>query len=219
MNKKGIIAAVVVIILVIVGFVAFGGDKTSVSSTATSTPVTNTEVPAGVTKDDYAPVTKDSTDTTLLARLQKASVGVSEDGTRVALSGGKASFVIDGTTTNGSVTLGDVAIEKTKGSRENVITTVSVNNGGSGTYTYVVLFEDNAGASLTDKSYALVGDRVVITGIRADEVADSTIDYIVSVSYLDRKAGEPLSAKPTVAHTKILVVQNGAFNPAKEINL
>lgn len=219
MNKKGIIAALVVIVLVIVGFTAFNGDKSMAPSVSTNSSEVSNTAPEGVTKSDYAPVTKDSTDATLLSRLGKTSVGVSEDGTRIALSNGTASFSITGSSAKGSAAIGDIAIEKTKGPRKDVITTLSVNNGGSGTYTYVVLFEDNAGASLTDKSFALVGDRVSVTGIRADEVSDSTIDYIVSVSYLDRKAGEPLSVKPTVARTKILVVENGAFNQAKEINL
>ncbi|MFA6158586.1 MAG: hypothetical protein WC763_03105 [Candidatus Paceibacterota bacterium] len=208
MNKKGIIAAIVVIILVVVGFsILKKGD--TVSPTGTSTPVVNSEVPAGVTKADYTPVTKDSTDVTLLGRLKKASVGVSEDGSRVALSNGTGSFSIEGSATKGTVTLGDIAIEKVKGSRNDVLTTVAVNNGGSTTNTYVVLFQDQ-GSALDDKAYALVGEGVKVTGIRTDVVSDSTIDYIVSVSYTD-KAGK--------AHTKILVVEAGLFNASKEISL
>lgn len=206
MNKKGIIALLVIVIAVAGGFFAFKKDaKAPAVSTDTTTSIPVTEVaPADVT-----PVTKDSTDVTLLARLKKASVGVSEDGSRVALSDGKASFTATGSSVKGTVTLGDVAIESTSGSRKDVIATVTVNNGASSVNTYVVLFEDKDGA-LTDKSYTLVGEGVKVSGIRTDKVADAGIDYIVSVSYSD-KAGK--------ARTKILVVEKGAFNSSKEISL
>lgn len=212
MNKKGIIAALVIIVLAIVAVRAFKGGDMTVSSTSTSTPSTATssvEVPAGVTKDTYAPVTKDSTDTTLLGRLKKTSVGVSEDGTRIALSNGKATFTVPGTNTTGSATLGDIAVEKAEGSRKDVLASLAVNNGGSATYSYVVLFQDG-GSTLSDKSYAVVGENVTITGVRADDVSDATIEYIVSVSYKDRSGA---------ARTKILVVEGGVFNPAKELSL
>jgi len=209
MNKKGIIAIIVIIILAAAGYAL---SRNSVKAPASSGEVassTVTEIPAGVTKDDYAPVTKDSTDTTLLGKLKKASVGVSEDGTRVALVNGTATFTVAGSSVKSTVTLGDVAIEKTSGSRNDIVTTVAVANSGS-INTYVVLFEDKNGGTLADKSFSLVGEGVKVTGIRADQVSDSTIDYIVSVSYTDK------SAK---AHTKILVVEAGIFNSAKEINL
>ncbi len=209
MNKKGILAALVIIVLAVVAVKAFKGGDVTAPSTSTSTPSTTTEVPAGVTKDDFAPVTKDSTDSTLLGRLKRTSVGVSEDGTRIALSNGKATFTVPGTKTTGTAALGDIAVEKAEGSRKDVLASLAVNNGGSATYSYVVLFEDN-GSTLADKSYAVVGENVTVTGVRADDVSDASIDYIVSVSYKD-KAG--------AARTKILVVQGGAFNPAKEINL
>lgn len=209
MNKKGIFAIIVIIALAVGGFV-LSKDSAKAPVTTETTTTTTVEIPAGVTKDTYAPVTKDSTDTTLLGRLKKASVGVSEDGARVALVNGIASFTVAGTSVKSSVTLGDIAIEKTSGSRKDALATVAVNNGGSVVNTYVVLFEDKNGGVLADKSYSLVGENVKVTGIRADAVSDASIDYIVSVSFTD-KAGK--------AHTKILVVEAGVFNSAKEINL
>jgi hypothetical protein len=211
MNKKGIFAIIVIIALAVGGFVlSKNSAKAPVTpDTAATTTVTNVEVPAGVTKDTYAPVTKDSTDTTLLGKLKKASVGVSEDGSRVALVNGVASFTVAGTSVKSSVTLGDVAIEKTSGSRKDALATVAVNNGGAVTNTYVVLFEDKGGV-LADKSFSLVGENVKVTGIRTDVVSDASVDYIVSVSFTD-KAGK--------ARTKILVVEAGAFNASKEISL
>jgi hypothetical protein len=216
MNKKGIIVAVVVIILVVIGITSFGGSNTSVTNPGESSG--ENAVPDGVSKDTYAPVTKDSTDTSLLGRLKSASVAAAETGSRVALVNGTAKFA-DGSV-KGTITLGDIAVEKEVAGIKNVLTSLSVNTGGSGTYKYVVLFEDRSG-SLTDKSYALIGDRVVITGIRADVVSDASgkSQLVVSVSYLDHDQGEPLSAAPTVPRTKILVAENGSFNPAKEISL
>ncbi len=212
MNKKGIIALVVVVILVVIGFMAFGGDKTAVNNpTATSTDSTsgtNTNVPAGVTKDTYAPVT--STDTTLMGRLKKASVGVTEDGKKIALVDGKATFKVEGSADTITATLGNVAIEQTVGTRKDVIATVSVDYGARGTYTYVVLFEDKGGA-LSDKSYGELGADLSVTGLRADAVADSgSVEYVVSASYKTRTQS---------ARSTFFVVESGVFNLAKTISL
>ncbi|HEY4500384.1 MAG TPA: hypothetical protein VJH25_01175, partial [Candidatus Paceibacterota bacterium] len=137
-----------------------------------------------------------------------------ESGDRTALVKGKAQFTSENV--KGTIVLGDVAVEKVVGDTKYVVTSLSVNSGGSGTFHYVVLFEDKDG-NLTDKSYSLVGDRVKITGLRADDVSGGGL--IVSVSYMDHDKGEPLSASPTVPRTKILVVDGGVFNSAKEINL
>lgn len=205
MNKKGIIALVAIVILVAIGYMAFGGKSTTVDNgngNATST------VPAGVDKSDYAPVTSASTDTTLLGRLKKASVGVTEDGKKVALSNGTASFTIDGTSEKATVTLGSIAIEQTVGARKDVLATVSVSQ-KSGNYTYVVLFEDKAGV-LTDKSYGLVGQNATVTGIRADAVAESgDTEYVVTTSYTASGASK----------NKFFIVEKGMFNLAKTIEL
>lgn len=207
MNKKGIIAIVAIIILVIIGFSTMGGDKTTVENVATTEPK-NDSVPAGVTKDTYAPVTKDSTDATLLVRLKSASVSAAETGNRVALTNGTAKFT-EGSV-KGTITLGDVAVEKEIGGVKYVLASLSVNSGGAQILQYVVLFEDRNG-TLTDKSYALIGDRTKISGIRADAVSDASgkPQLVVSVSY----------SEGSTARTKILVVENGIFNAAKEISL
>jgi len=211
MNKKGVITIIIIIILVVVGFMVWGGDKTAVTNDGTgSTKVTDD---GAVTRDDFKTTDKDSTDTTLLEKLKNSSVMVSESGNRVALSGGKASFSSEGV--KGTVVLGNVAVEKTIGNTKYVVTTLSVNSGGSGTFHYIVLFEEKDG-NLVDTSYSLVGDRVKVNGLRADEVAGG---LVVSATYLDHDKGEPMSAAPTVPRTKILIVEGGMFNSAKEITL
>ncbi|MDP1624776.1 MAG: hypothetical protein Q8L64_03300 [bacterium] len=205
MNKKGIIALVVIVVLIVVGLIAFGGEDTTVNNGGTDT---TSNIPEGVDKSDYAPVTSESTDTTLLGRLKKASVGVTEDGRKVALTNGTASFTIDGTSDKATVTLGNIAIEQTVGARKDVIATVGVAQTG-GTYTYIVLFDDKSGA-LTDKSYGLVGKGVTVTGVRSDAVTQSgDTEYVVTVSFTEGGA----------AKNKFFIVEKGAFNLAKTIEL
>ncbi len=217
MNKKGILGLIVIVILGVIAYVIWGGTTSSSVDNTPSSTNTNTNT-STATKEDFAPVTKDSTNTTLLGRLKVASVAAAETGTRVALANGTAKFS-DGDV-SGTITLGDVAVETSVSGAKYVVASLSVNSGGSGTYKYIVLFEDKNGA-LTDKSYVLIGDRVNITGVRADVVADAkgVQQAVVSVSYLDHGKNEPLSAAPTTARTKILVVEDGAFNSAKEITI
>lgn len=198
MNKKGLLAVIVIIIVIIAGYKFMGG-----SSTVNNTGETPTVIPEGVTKDTYAPVTKDTVDTSLLGRLKSASVAASEDGTRVAFVNGTAQFTADGV--KGSVTLGDIAIAKKIGTTDYAVTTFGVTSGKT-TSQYAVLFLDSNG-TLTDKSYALIGVGAKITGLRADDVADGTV---VSVSY---------KGDDGKAHTKILVIEKGEFNGAKQIDL
>jgi hypothetical protein len=202
MNKKGIIILIVIIILVVVGYKVFGGTG---SGTASNSPVDTSSVviPAGVTKDTYAPVTAATADTSLVTRLKSVSIAAAETGARIALVNGKAQFSVEGV--KGSAVLGDIAIAKTIGGVNYAVTTFGVTSGNS-TYQYAVLFQD-ANGTLSDKSYALVGLGATITGLRADDVTGAVV---VSVSFKD------VSGK---AHTKILVIENGEFNSAKEINL
>lgn len=202
MNKKGIIAVIVIIVVVIIGYKVWGGGTAStVTNSDTGTPAVT--VPAGVTKDTYAPVTGATADTSLVARLKSSSIAAAETGTRIALVNGKADFSAEGV--KSSVTMGDIAVAKTFGGADYAVTTFGVMSGNSTTQ-YAVLFQSQGG-TLSDKSYAVVGEGAKITGLRADEVSGG---FVVSVSYTDVKGK---------THTKILVVEDGAFNSAKEINL
>jgi hypothetical protein len=203
MNKKGIIVFVIIVVLAIVGYMALGGKTTTTNESA---PEVNVEVPAGVTKETFAPVTKDSTDTSLITRLKSASVGVTEDGTKVTLVGGKADFTVPGSSAKSSVSIGDIAVTKTVSGRTDVITSLTVTTGSTKT-SYVVIFEDK-GSALSDVSYAPVGTNATVTGIRTDDIA-SDGEYVVSVSYKDASG----------ARTKLLVVSSGAFNLSKSIDL
>jgi hypothetical protein len=203
MNKKGIIAAIVVIILVIGGYMLWGG-KSSSTSYAPSGATATVTLPGGATtsKDAFAPVTKDTADASLVGRLKSVSVSAAETGSRVALVDGKAQFDAGGS--KGSLALGDIAVEATLGSVKYAFTTIGVAVGGV-TYQYVVLFTDDNGA-LTDQSYDVLGQGVQVTGLRADALADG----LAVTATFKYAAGNP--------HSKILVVENGAFNPAKDVS-
>jgi len=200
MNTKGIIAVIVIIILAVIGYKVWGGNSSTVTNSGTEAPVT---IPAGVTKDTYAPVTKDTADTSLVDRLKASSVSASETGTRVALVNGKAQFSEEGV--KGTITLGDIAVAKSFGGANYAITTIGVASGAAITQ-YAVLFQDQSGA-LVDKSYAVIGANAKVTGLRADEIAGG---LVVTVSYTDATGK---------SRSKILVIEGGVFNSAKEINL
>ncbi|HEU5114350.1 MAG TPA: hypothetical protein VFT82_01130, partial [Candidatus Paceibacterota bacterium] len=158
MNKKGIIAIIVIIIIVVAAYFIWGGKG---STTVTNDQGTATvQVPAGVTKDTFAPVTKDTADATLLGRLKGVSVAAAETGSRVALVNGKAQFDADGV--KGALALGDVAVEATYNGTTYAFTTLGVTL-GSKTYQYAVLFTDTNG-TLADQSYDLVGSGIQVTG-------------------------------------------------------
>ena len=207
MNKKGLIAVIIIVVLVVIGYLVWGKGSNTASNPAMGTDTTDTTgttatLPAGVTKDSFAPVTKSTVDTSLIGRLKSVSVAAAETGSRVALVDGKAQFSTeDG---KGTITLGDIAVSKTVGSTGYAVATLGVTSGSSAAAQYAVLFQDNNG-TLSDSSYALLGIGAQVTGLRADEV---TGGLIVTVNYT-------VSGK---AKTKILSVDNGAFNSAKEIN-
>jgi len=210
MNKKGIIALVVVV-LAIIGFFVFGkGEPTTVNNEVNSeNPAPVAEVPAGVTKDDYKPVTQATSDTSLVSRLKNTSVGISEDGKKIGFINGTATFTSEGASSQTVAKVGDIAVEQSKSGRNDVLATVSLTTGGVSS-TYLVLFLDNGTAGLYDKSYSLVGTNINVTGIRADSVADSNIDYVVSVSYTDSKKA---------AKSKLFIVAGGMIDSARTIEL
>jgi len=215
MNKKGILGLVIVIVVAIGIYMVWGNSDTAPATNTGPKPVTTVDMSD---VDAYAPVTKDSTDSTLLTQLKKSSVLAAETGTRVALSNGTAKFT-DGDV-KGTITLGDVAVETNVGGTSYAVAPLSVNSGGSSTFKYVVLFENKNGTWI-DRSYGIVGDRVNVTGVRADVVSDTkgVNSIVVSVSFMDHDKGEALSSTPSVPRTKIFVVENGEFNSAKELVL
>jgi len=75
--------------------------------------------------------------------------------------------------------------------------------GGSGTFYYVaVLLNASGGATATPA--VLLGDRIKVNALRLD-------GRIVVVDLLDRSAGQPLTASPSVSVTKRFSVDKGSL--------
>ena len=211
MNKKGIIAIVVVIVVVLAGYMIWGGKSSTSVTTNPSTPNQAVNQPSSNTPDNNAAptvslpagVTKDTTDASLMTRLSSVSVDAAETGSRIALVNGKAQFSTG--SVQSSIALGNIATETTFGGASYVFATLGVSTGDSNSQ-YAVLFSDNNG-TLTDQSYDLIGSGVQVTGLRADQISGG---LVVTVTFTDASGA---------AHSKILVVENGAFNPAKDISL
>lgn len=74
------------------------------------------------------------------------------------------------------------------------------NSGGSGTFYYVVATLVNADGGYQGTNAVLLGDRIApqTTEIRGGEII---------VNYAERKAGEPMTAQPSVSASKYLKVQ------------
>jgi hypothetical protein len=212
---KKIIAIVILVALAVWGYMAFSGKETvPAESTETTTEVstnTNTEtVPA---------IEVVKADPKVLALLKNVSVTASEDGNKVALVNGKAEFSIEGSSTKGSVSLGEVAIEKTFGSRKDILATVNINPASSGTSQYLVLFE-NKTSGVVEKSIVFLGDKLEVKSITTTDLGSKTgEEYVALVTVLERKQGEPMSAKPSVQKIFIFTVEKGVFNTAKSLSI
>jgi hypothetical protein len=78
------------------------------------------------------------------------------------------------------------------------------NSGGSGTFYYVVATLVNADGGYQGTNAVLLGDRIApqTTEIRNGEII---------VNYAERKAGEPMTAEPSVGVTKYLKVQGATL--------
>ena len=75
--------------------------------------------------------------------------------------------------------------------------------GGSGTFFYLAALI-NGTSGVTPTPAVLLGDRVKVTGVKLDGRA-------ITVDLLDRSAGQPLTASPSVATTRHYVVDRGAL--------
>jgi hypothetical protein len=82
-------------------------------------------------------------------------------------------------------------------------------SGGSGTFYYVALVLTQADGTLRSLPAIFLGDRIAPQSILIR-------DGVAMVNYAARRAGEPMSAQPSLATTKYVTVEGGK---AKEFNL
>jgi hypothetical protein len=92
--------------------------------------------------------------------------------------------------------------------RSDAAVVLTVNGGGSGTFYYLsALLSTGAGKS-TSTNAVLLGDRIGIDGVRINSGR-------IVVDTVDRNAGEPFSASPSVKVARTFQVQSGALAEIK----
>jgi len=98
----------------------------------------------------------------------------------------------------GNEALGDLNGDK----RDDFAFLVTVDNGGSGTYYYVVAVINKTDAFKTTNAY-LIGDRIAPQSTSIDPKAS-----LLLVNYADRNPNEPMSAQPSVGKTLTLKINS-----------
>ena len=84
---------------------------------------------------------------------------------------------------------------------------LTLQGGGSGTFFYTAAALQQAGGSYLGTNAILLGDRIAPQSTNVDP--NNPNQFIVN--YADRKAGEPMSAQPTVGVSRTFKVDNGAL--------
>lgn len=92
--------------------------------------------------------------------------------------------------------------------QSDVIFILTQNQGGSGTFFYVVAALQTANGFKGTQG-VLLGDRIATPRITLNKSSE------IEVTYLERKAGEPFTATPSVAMTKTLKIMNGKLTEAQ----
>lgn len=156
-------------------------------------------------------------DASLMALMNVARIRVPQTGVDVILNQGQADYA-DGAV-KGQVALGRILgrIPTDSGYDVFVDMTVTRNNSAAVMH-YVTLFR-NVGQAVMFSSSVSIADRIILTDVGAEPAKltpasnmqlymVSATGYSLTVSYLDRKNGEPFTATPTLAKTVTLQVKN-----------
>lgn len=144
-------------------------------------------------------------------------ITVPQTGVDVALTSGNADYTSGAN--KGHVAIGKILGRITTDNGTDVIAEMTLTKTGSpNALKYVAMFH-NVGDKVTYTSAILIGDRVTVSGITvsADKSVsvnapqtymNSALGYNFTVSYLDRKNGEPLTAVPSVPKSVTVHVKN-----------
>lgn len=139
-----------------------------------------------------------------------AQVVVPDTQTTVTLKDGAAEF--NGPAGAGVVANGDQFVLVTSGEAPQVVGTMAVSYGGSGTFHYAVLWRyDEAQSQLVMQDALLLGDRIAVDDVKLG-------DGKVEVAMRTRKEGEPLAATPTVAVSKYFSIRDGRLLEIEQKN-
>lgn len=226
-TAKNTIVVVIVVIIIAALFFMFRGDMNNGSMTGNEN-ATGTVSTSTVSGNNSATGGNNSTggtqsgatavsDATLNTLLDSAAIRVPNTGVDVALTQGQASYTngaVKGQITRGKV-LGKVS---TEAGHDVFVNLVLTTQGSSVQQNYVALFRLN-GTTVTYTSAVVVGDRLTVQSVVAkpdpsapmttpQQFFNSSSPYILDISYLDRKNGEPVSATPSVQKTMTVHVKN-----------
>lgn len=175
-------------------------------STATTTPAAGTTTPAAGTKTP-APATATPAAPTApaltAALLGNATYSVADaPGGSITLKEGKAQVEqAPGSATKFTAQLGEQVANGTLDGKPYAAAILITSGGGSGTFYNVAAVPNDNGKPGTG-IITLLGDRIKVSSLAIENGA-------IKVSYLDRKADEPMTADPTVEMNKVLVIQDG----------
>lgn len=149
-------------------------------------------------------------------RLQNAAITIPETNQLVGLTHGNGKFETGSSANVGTLTVLTPIVTKfipgvlhTNSPRIDILAPMAINYGGSGNFIYIVLFNDTGQAAI-EKSYAFLGDRVIITSINLIE-AQGNEEYRAAVTYLDHASGTALASPPTLEKVIELEVLDGKF--------
>jgi len=203
-QKVGIVAAIVIVILLVVGFVAYQNKQTQemikeltgIAISGSNNNSNNGNGTSEATKITPTPVPNNDTSENIAKDPQNATYTI--EGQKVSLVDGKSP---DGKTTMfDTPTVGDL-----NGDGANDAGVILVVSGGSGTFYY------GAAALNNTSTYTYDGTNAIILG---DRIAPQTKDIqneIYTVNFAERAEGEPMTAQPSVGVTKNFEVNGAAL--------
>ncbi|MCF7865438.1 MAG: hypothetical protein K9M11_02960 [Candidatus Pacebacteria bacterium] len=156
-------------------------------------------------------------DAVLKTLIGNVALRVPQTGVDVKLNGGEADFT--DSAVNGHISVGRILAKVPTESGYDVFVDMSISTKSTPSIIhYVALFRVvNQVAGYT--SSVSIGDRIALTSIVAtpdvsievrkpQSFMTSSIGYILTLTYLDRKNGEPLTTPPSLAETMSLHVKN-----------
>lgn len=118
-----------------------------------------------------------------------------------------ATLIIPGTSNSVALTEPYFLVKNADGN--DLFATMVYNTGGSGTFVALALFQDMNDTPVMKGSFP-IGDRVVVKSIKQLQLAQNGA-YTLSITYLDRKAGEPMATTPTMEKVVEVSVKDHMF--------
>lgn len=156
-------------------------------------------------------------DSSLMVLISGAKIRVPQTGVDVMLSGGEANFT--DSAVKGHVSIGRILAKVPTDSGYDVFTDMTITTEGKPAVIHYVALFRALGQGIVFTSAVNVGDRVALTSLTAvpdtsvkvkppQSYMTSSIGYVLTLSYLDRKNGEPATAAPSLAKTLTLRVDD-----------